>query len=56
MTVVDGLVEATIAPLSISEAVRVVLPAVLNVTLNVWVPLVRSASAGSVALGSEEAK
>src|SRR2546428_671392 len=53
-TVVEGLVFAVFEPSVASVAVTVAVPAVLNVTLNVFVPATSAAFDGSVALGSDE--
>jgi len=48
------MVLAVLVPLLASVAVTVQLPTVLNVTLKVWVPLLKAALAGKVALASVE--
>ena len=53
LTVVDGEVLRVMPPLVASVAVTVFEPAVLNVTLNVWVPAASAAFDGSVAFASE---
>jgi hypothetical protein len=53
-TLIAGLVEAVLDGSDTSEAVRVALPTVLNVTLKVLVPAERVVFAGKVALMSEE--
>ena len=53
-TVVDGLVLAVFDPSVLSVAVTVAAAAVLNVTLNVFVPATSAAFAGSAAFASEE--
>src|SRR5439155_1476930 len=55
VAVIDGLVLAVLAPSVRSEAVRVCEPAVLNVTLRVWVPETKGMFAGKPALASLEA-
>ncbi len=55
LTAIDGLVLAVLAPSVRSEAVRVCEPAVLNVTLRVWVPETKGMFAGKPALASLEA-
>src|ERR1051325_4226637 len=52
LTVIAGLVLAVLLPSSTPDAVSVWPPAVLNVTLNEFVPLTSAASAGGVALAS----
>src|SRR5439155_1300763 len=54
LTVMDGLVLALLLPSVTSVAVKVCEPAVLNVTLRVFVPETKAASAGRVALASVE--
>jgi hypothetical protein len=54
LTEIPGLVLAALLPSERSVAVKVLLPAVLSFTLKVWVPLLRAALAGSVALASLE--
>src|SRR5207247_1795949 len=53
-TVIAGLVLLALLPSSTSDAVSVCVPAVLNVTLNEFVPLTSAASAASTALVSVE--
>ena len=55
MTVTAGLVLAVLAPSVRSEAVRVCEPAVVNVTLRVWVPETKGMFAGKPALASLDA-
>ena len=54
LTEIEALVLAVLLPSLASVAVTVRLPAVLSVTLKVWVPEIKAAFAGSVALLSEE--
>src|SRR5947207_1464883 len=54
LTVMDGLVLALLLPSVTSVALKVCEPAVLNVTLRVFVPETKAASAGKVALASLE--
>ena len=53
-TIIEGLVLALFEPSLASVAVTVALPAVLRVTLKVWVPPVKVVLAGRDALLSEE--
>src|SRR5438034_987996 len=55
LTVIAGLVLAVLAPSVRSEAVRVCEPAVVNVTLRVWVPETKGMFAGKPALASLDA-
>jgi len=55
-TVIEELVLLVMPGLDVSEAVTVVLPPLLRVTLKVWLPLVSAASAGKVALASVEVR
>src|SRR6266704_3849442 len=54
LTVMGGLVLPVMAALVTSEAVNVALPAVLKLTLKVWVPPLNAALAGKAALASLE--
>src|SRR5438046_1679170 len=53
-TVMDGLVLAVLLPSEASLAVTVALPAVLSVTLKLFVPTTSAVSAGSPAFESDE--
>src|SRR5439155_268687 len=54
LTVIDGLVFALLVPSLLSLAVAVALPAVLRVTLKVFVPATRAALTGKAAFESED--
>ena len=54
LTVVEGLVLSVFVPSEMSETVTVAEPAVLRVTLNVFVPLTNAASAAKEAYVSFE--
>ena len=54
LTPISGLLLPVIDPCVTSDAVTVALPAVLSVTLRVFVPLTSAALAGSAALASLE--
>src|SRR2546427_662259 len=54
MTPIDGLVLAVIAGCVASDAVIVALPAVLSVTARIFVPKIKAALFGNIALLSEE--